>query len=438
MAKKTSSKPVGKRSEVKDDDTLDTEDEDEGGGVAVEEAGEDEFEVPDVVTSEDDDEDTDDEEEEDTEDDDDEDTEDEDDDSEPADTKPKAKAKKPAAKAKPAPKAKPAAKSKADDADDENEAEPGAMSKLQKKWAWSPDFETCDVPLSQLKEPKHGRVPTDEAVDAMARNIKAVGLLNPITIGTDNVIVAGRTRFRAFKKLNRDTIPSRFAVSKDGEALKSSDAFAAMQTLSENVRRSDLTPMQKGKFYKQAIEGGVADDTGALAKMLGESRGTIDKYIALVDQGTKALHEALDEDRITVEAAIALIRRCKDDQKAQKSALQALLDAADGKAVQSSDVDKKTSKAQKTKRGKGTGSGRRPSKSDVSDDVMNTLETGASMVLRKTETGSLIELRVEIAHDGAFTKFDFHRAVAEQLAKIDAKALRSELDVIRKRLDGEQ
>lgn len=334
-----------------------------------------------------------------------------------------------------------------DDADDAGEggsgeefAPPGPMSELSgdKDWGWSLAHETCEVPIASIKLSKHNRTPKEEEVSALARSIKSTGgtLLNPIVIGTDMVLVAGRKRLEAYKALGRKTIPARVAAAKDGTGLKSTDAFSVAANLIENAQRSELTATEKAKAYKHAIDSGAASDSAELAKLTGLSRSHIDQYLMLADNGSKDLLAALDESRITAAAATALIRKSKDDAKVQKALLENLLTVSTGKSVQRSDVERATG-GTKTKRGKGTGSGRRASRVQISNDVTQYEVTGVTMSLRKTADGSLVCISMEIPHDGSFKQFDCARIVAKNLAQIDAKDLRSELEASRKRLDGE-
>jgi len=56
---------------------------------------------------------------------------------------------------------------------------------------------------------KKGRRPVDEnKVRELADSIQEVGLLNPITITRENILIAGAHRIAAFKLLGRKEIPA--------------------------------------------------------------------------------------------------------------------------------------------------------------------------------------------------------------------------------------
>ena len=57
-----------------------------------------------------------------------------------------------------------------------------------------------------VKERKRGL--SEEKVREIANSIKEIGLINPITIDKENVLVTGFHRYSAFKLLNRDVIPA--------------------------------------------------------------------------------------------------------------------------------------------------------------------------------------------------------------------------------------
>ena len=349
---------------------------------------------------------------------------------------------KPAAKKPKLGKAEKPKKPKAEEPEEEEtgelpDEEKGAFSKGKFDFPFSAAHEVAEIPLDKIKEPKKARPYVDEEVDGRARSIKQVGLLHPITIGKDFVIVAGVTRFRAFKKLNRKSIPCRMAVDpKTGEPIKSNEATARVQTLAENIQRKNLTPSQQAQVFADAIKTGVAENSTELAKMVGCSRGYVDKFLGLADNGTKQLMDMLDQDELTMDAASAIVRASKGDDKAQIQLLDQLIAASAGKTVQSADVDKATN-VKKTKKGKGTGSGRRATRASISGDITQTETTGVSVTLRKTEEGTLVNVVVEIPHDNKFSHFDLARQVASRLAQIDGKDLRAELETARKRLDGE-
>ncbi len=120
-------------------------------------------------------------------------------------------------------------------------------------------LEVIDVP-----DDLNGRLETDpDAVDRLARQIEACGLLHPVTLrrmGTRYELIAGRHRLRAFEKLRRPMIA---AVVLDVSALE-----AGTIRLAENVARSKLSAVEEAKQlaplvteHPDGVEG-VARDIG--------------------------------------------------------------------------------------------------------------------------------------------------------------------------------
>lgn len=73
-------------------------------------------------------------------------------------------------------------------------------------------------------------------IGQLAESIKELGLLNPITITPDGVLIAGQRRLEAFRRLGLDTIPARIADSLDAAAEK------LRAERDENTARKPMTP----------------------------------------------------------------------------------------------------------------------------------------------------------------------------------------------------
>lgn len=96
-----------------------------------------------------------------------------------------------------------------------------------------------------------------ELADSIATN----GLLQPITITPDGLIVAGERRFRACKQLGWrkiDCIVKAFTPEQ-----------VATAAIIENLQRTDITPLEEAKAFKRMLDQGFADDIKGLAAKLG-------------------------------------------------------------------------------------------------------------------------------------------------------------------------
>lgn len=154
-------------------------------------------------------------------------------------------------------------------------------------------------------------------IPALAKSIEEVGLLQPIGIDAGYRLVFGERRLRAFKHLERDTIPARF-VNLDS-LLKGEYA--------ENEFRKDFTVSERVEIGK-ALEGELRQRLGTnqhtegkenfpdppkgqtrdlAAKAAGFGNGkTYEQAKAVIDEGVPELVEAMDAGDVSVSAAAAV------------------------------------------------------------------------------------------------------------------------------------
>jgi ParB family chromosome partitioning protein len=88
-------------------------------------------------------------------------------------------------------------------------------------------------------------------IDGLAESIAALGLLQPIVIDTENRLVCGERRLRAFKSLGRETIPARVV---DIESVIAGE-------MAENEVRKDFTRSERVAIGK-AIEARIGNRAG--------------------------------------------------------------------------------------------------------------------------------------------------------------------------------
>ncbi|MFL2770760.1 MAG: ParB/RepB/Spo0J family partition protein [Rhodospirillaceae bacterium] len=158
------------------------------------------------------------------------------------------------------------------------------------------------VPISELfaspLQPR--RVFDQRQIDELALSIKEKGVLQPLLVrraGSGYEIVAGERRWRAAQLARAHQVPVLIRELNDTEVLE--------VALVENLQRADLTPLEEAQGYQRLIEG-FGHTQGALASLIGKSRGHIANMIRLLalPDGVKAL---LDEGSLTVGHARALL-----------------------------------------------------------------------------------------------------------------------------------
>ncbi|NLX48439.1 MAG: ParB N-terminal domain-containing protein [Methanospirillum sp.] len=100
------------------------------------------------------------------------------------------------------------------------------------------------LPISSIRI-KPGRRPLNETkVGEIAESIPVVGLINPITVSADNVLIAGLHRVEAFNRLGLSEIPA-IVFSYD-------EIQAKLAEVLENSARSDLSELAKGQALLEA------------------------------------------------------------------------------------------------------------------------------------------------------------------------------------------
>lgn len=158
------------------------------------------------------------------------------------------------------------------------------------------------IEISKItRNPNQPRKNFDEtALQELADSIKQNGVLQPILvrkIGGKYQIVAGERRYQASKLAGLKEIP---AVVRDIE-----DKEVFQLALIENLQRSDLSPMEEAKGYRQLIDSQGLTQEG-LAKILSKSRSAIANTLRLMDLPT-VVQEMIEQGLLTAGHARAIL-----------------------------------------------------------------------------------------------------------------------------------
>ena len=118
----------------------------------------------------------------------------------------------------------------------------------------------------------------DAQLKELANSIKAIGLLNPITVratadGTGYELVAGHRRYLAVSSLKHDTI--------DAVVYPAEWTDGAIAAVAENVARADLNPVDEARAYRELSNGGKTKPK-ALAALVGRSEKHVKDRLALL------------------------------------------------------------------------------------------------------------------------------------------------------------
>lgn len=117
----------------------------------------------------------------------------------------------------------------------------------------------------------------DPALEELADSIRAKGVLQPIMVRPRAVggfeLVAGERRWRASRMAGLTEIPAVVRSLSDSEAVE--------LALIENLKREDLTPIERSRAYQQYMaEFGLSVER--LAERLSESRASVANYLRLL------------------------------------------------------------------------------------------------------------------------------------------------------------
>ena len=144
----------------------------------------------------------------------------------------------------------------------------------------------------------------ETGISDLANDIRANGLINPITVrklGSQYEIIAGQRRFLACKLLERPTIPC--------SIVDVSTQKAEELSLVENVQRNPMTNSDKVKTYSKLYEV-YNKDIDKVISVVNISKITLNKYLklsTLPEEVVKMLDSNSDE-KITIDVAVELTK----------------------------------------------------------------------------------------------------------------------------------
>ncbi len=155
-----------------------------------------------------------------------------------------------------------------------------------------------------------------EALEDLARSIKANGILQPILVRPANgkyEIIAGERRWRAAQKAGLQRVPVLVREAADAQMLE--------LTLVENIQREDLNPVEEAHAYRVLIED-LNLSQEEVARRVGKERATVANTLRLLHLSQLAL-AALEAGQITTGHAKAILSHKKHEE--QDELLEAIL-----------------------------------------------------------------------------------------------------------------
>lgn len=166
-------------------------------------------------------------------------------------------------------------------------------------------------------------------------SVKTSGIIEPIVITQDNVVVSGHQRLRAAKELNLETVPTimKTYYSED-EILKDLLETNVRQRGSINTSsvKSAAIISTLEKIYKGDKSGNTPNNQKELADKLGVSLRTL-QYVKQLDKLPDELKLILEDGKITSSTGLKIMEKLSEEE--QKLVIN---------MIQSSEKDKFTSK----------------------------------------------------------------------------------------------
>lgn len=167
------------------------------------------------------------------------------------------------------------------------------------------------IALGKIRAGRNPRKYFDPAEMAeLTDSVRENGVIQPILIrpldGDEFELVAGERRYRAAKAAHGDDYPMPVTIK------ELTDDEADRLALIENVQRADMAPSEEAVAAAKIV-GQLKGDRDEAARVLGWSRGTLDKRLALMNCSPSVL-DALNTRQIQLGHAELLATLAKDKQ----------------------------------------------------------------------------------------------------------------------------
>jgi ParB family transcriptional regulator, chromosome partitioning protein len=140
----------------------------------------------------------------------------------------------------------------------------------------------------------------EEALDELARSIKASGIIQPLVVrpmGQRFQLIAGERRWRAAQRAGLDRVP---AISR-----QVSDELALEMTLVENIQREDLNAIEAARAFDRLMEEFHLTQE-AVAERTGKDRATVANAIRLLKL-EPTIQEWIEEGKLSAGHGRALL-----------------------------------------------------------------------------------------------------------------------------------
>ncbi|MGI0482682.1 ParB/RepB/Spo0J family partition protein [Geminocystis sp. CENA526] len=166
------------------------------------------------------------------------------------------------------------------------------------------DIEIIKIDSIQADPKNHRKTFNDESIRELATNIENFGLQQPIRVRKVSCdtyrIIMGERRFRAFKLLEKDSIPCIVEKNEDNELV------VRLKSASENLLRENVNPIEEALGYKQ-----ILDEHNLSIKELSSQLGITEDRVKTMTRLLKchnSTQSAVSQGKITIGHCKQLLR----------------------------------------------------------------------------------------------------------------------------------
>ncbi|HEX2879874.1 MAG TPA: ParB/RepB/Spo0J family partition protein [Polyangiaceae bacterium] len=140
-------------------------------------------------------------------------------------------------------------------------------------------------------------VGTDPAFEGLVASIRSQGIIQPLLIAEDGMILAGHRRYEAALALGLGRVPVRVLRNRESHHLI---------PLVENLQRADLGVLETADYFLKCNRD-YGMSVAAICEATGVSNSTVCKYLKLAE-APKEVRERIERDEIPLNAAFELLR----------------------------------------------------------------------------------------------------------------------------------
>lgn len=163
-----------------------------------------------------------------------------------------------------------------------------------------------EIPINKIRpDPNQPRKYFDkEVISNMAQSIKTEGLVNPIEVDKDFVIVTGGVRWRAAKEAGLKTVLCR--------VIKIADKDRFRRQVIENIHHNTMVPLDTARALKKMLAHGAGDllghDKKGMAKLgreIGMPESTVKEYFTLLE-ASETVQQAVNKGLLPLSGLSAI------------------------------------------------------------------------------------------------------------------------------------